>query len=193
MLPAYGIPVWSVSNAAKMNGYGRHEHEPHGFWEVTQEAAPELSKFALRLFAVPVSRQRYQPKPGRSPATGFLLPAKKRRAAAKLRTDLMQHKAIKHMTPDVEDEGNDDVMINDEDDETVAAARFNVNDDDMDEENIACPEEFIEEIGKLCNVLEEEELQDPGPAVIDGNPVKATLAEIFVPGALPLLEELGAA
>ena len=72
------------------------------------------------------------------------------------------------------------VMINDEDDELILAPRF--DDGNMDDDNTACAEEFIEAINWLCAELEQEEAVDikatPGIAV------KALLPEIFVPKAM---------
>ena len=53
-----------------------------------------------------------------------------------------QQRPIKNGTADEGDEGRDFVMINDENDELILAPTFNVNDDNMDDDNIACAEKF---------------------------------------------------
>lgn len=74
------------------------------------------------------------------------------------------------------------MMINDEDDELILAPRF--DDGNMDDDNTACAEEFIEAINRLCAELEQEELQAVDIKATPGIAVKALLPEIFVPEAM---------
>ncbi len=80
--------------------------------------------------------------------------------------------------------------INDEDDDLNAAARF--NNVDVDDENIACDDDFIEAREELCAELEEEGLRNLIALSLAGVTVKAALSDMFVSDALPLQQELGA-